>query len=385
MSRRDSDGGQLGVPAYFSEEEWKLLQEWQKELCRNVMKEIHQALISLGPLIATTICGLRTKDHKELRSTYSQDPERRHVTNHSSRFQCDVRLRKEEEPVPVFINHLDSEVGENRTDHISGCEVVSFCIKDEAEPYCVDHSDSERIAINSTRTGNWTVTREHKEGQSLQGTGKEKTEKASTGAAKGMTARMYEGPRLGSQLWSENNQPGGGEETTKCESGSMDPAHRNINQGTPQYFEANNWGPRINPLIPFTHEPSAQKTASHYPYARCEKTLNKKEGISGQKRPHMDARPFQCNVCGKSFRKKDNLFVHQRIHTGERPYHCNICQKSFSQKGILDRHTITHMGGRPFHCNQCDKTFKQYRTLIVHQRTHNHAKTQIPAQSVNMH
>ena len=34
--------------AWFSKEEWKLLQEWQKELYRNVMKEIHQALISLG-------------------------------------------------------------------------------------------------------------------------------------------------------------------------------------------------------------------------------------------------------------------------------------------------------------------------------------------------
>ncbi|XP_069056559.1 zinc finger protein 282-like isoform X3 [Pleurodeles waltl] len=40
------------VAAYFSEDEWKLLREWQKELYRNVMKEIHQALTSLGYQIA---------------------------------------------------------------------------------------------------------------------------------------------------------------------------------------------------------------------------------------------------------------------------------------------------------------------------------------------
>ncbi|XP_069073817.1 butyrophilin subfamily 3 member A1-like isoform X10 [Pleurodeles waltl] len=36
------------VAACFSQDEWKLLHEWQKDLYRNVMKEIHKAVISLG-------------------------------------------------------------------------------------------------------------------------------------------------------------------------------------------------------------------------------------------------------------------------------------------------------------------------------------------------
>nr|XP_033817757.1 zinc finger protein 479-like isoform X2 [Geotrypetes seraphini] len=36
------------VAAFFSEEEWAALEEWQKELYRSVMKEIHTALLSLG-------------------------------------------------------------------------------------------------------------------------------------------------------------------------------------------------------------------------------------------------------------------------------------------------------------------------------------------------
>ncbi|XP_078500932.1 uncharacterized protein LOC144755652 isoform X2 [Lissotriton helveticus] len=60
---------------YFPEEEWKLLHEWQKELYRNVMNEIHQALISLGPLIATTVFSLRDNERESARPVVSQDSE----------------------------------------------------------------------------------------------------------------------------------------------------------------------------------------------------------------------------------------------------------------------------------------------------------------------
>ncbi|XP_078533681.1 uncharacterized protein LOC144819829 isoform X2 [Lissotriton helveticus] len=64
MSRRNSDEAPVTfyeVAAYFSEEEWKLLHEWQKELFKSVMKEIQQAVISLGPLIATSVFSLKPK------------------------------------------------------------------------------------------------------------------------------------------------------------------------------------------------------------------------------------------------------------------------------------------------------------------------------------
>ncbi|XP_069463557.1 uncharacterized protein [Ambystoma mexicanum] len=54
------------VAARFSEEEWRLLQHWQKEMYKNVMREIHQAFSSLGPLIATSIFSLRPKEKEAL-------------------------------------------------------------------------------------------------------------------------------------------------------------------------------------------------------------------------------------------------------------------------------------------------------------------------------
>ncbi|XP_069086029.1 zinc finger protein 862-like [Pleurodeles waltl] len=64
--------------AYFSAEEWKRFDEWQKALYRNVMKEIHHALLLLvSPNLSTRVC-----------------------------------LKKEEEPISIFIDHLGEKVGQ---------------------------------------------------------------------------------------------------------------------------------------------------------------------------------------------------------------------------------------------------------------------------------
>ncbi|XP_069482294.1 zinc finger protein 436-like [Ambystoma mexicanum] len=54
------------ITAYFTEDEWKLLHEWQKELYENVIKEIQQAVNSLGPLIAASVFSLRPKAKEKL-------------------------------------------------------------------------------------------------------------------------------------------------------------------------------------------------------------------------------------------------------------------------------------------------------------------------------
>ncbi|XP_029462992.1 oocyte zinc finger protein XlCOF6-like [Rhinatrema bivittatum] len=50
------------VAVYFSEDEWRLLEECQKELYRNVMKEIHGALISLGYTIINSEIYFRIRE-----------------------------------------------------------------------------------------------------------------------------------------------------------------------------------------------------------------------------------------------------------------------------------------------------------------------------------
>ncbi|KAJ1184377.1 hypothetical protein NDU88_001184 [Pleurodeles waltl] len=74
----------LDVAACFSSEEWKLLHRWQKELYENVMKEIHHALFSLGPVIATSIFSLTPNENQDLTSTEHQEPDRRDEVHVSS-------------------------------------------------------------------------------------------------------------------------------------------------------------------------------------------------------------------------------------------------------------------------------------------------------------
>ncbi|XP_078532586.1 uncharacterized protein LOC144818750 isoform X2 [Lissotriton helveticus] len=119
MSLRDSEAVPVtfqDVAACFSEKEWKLLHEWQKELYKNVMNEIHQALISLGPVIATSVFSLRAKEKDDLCSVSIPDSKRRRSDNNSPNCQMTnpdtlVRVNIREEP-----EIWDPQESERRTD-----------------------------------------------------------------------------------------------------------------------------------------------------------------------------------------------------------------------------------------------------------------------------
>ncbi|KAJ1121724.1 hypothetical protein NDU88_000243 [Pleurodeles waltl] len=175
----------------FSEEEWGLLREWQKELYMTVMKEIHQALISLGPLIVTTVSSLRAKEKEEHLSRAEQgweqkhrihpspsdsredpemcfkvnfdespqwnnpqDPEGKEVHERLSTehpfVNTEISLRKEE-PVSISIDHRGDATAEGTTgpNSVTGFEVLSFHIKDEAEACAMVHRDRMRLGSPS--------------------------------------------------------------------------------------------------------------------------------------------------------------------------------------------------------------------------------------------
>ncbi|XP_078504903.1 uncharacterized protein LOC144763308 isoform X2 [Lissotriton helveticus] len=192
MSWQDSDKAPVtfrDVAAYFSQEEWKLLHEWQKELYKNVMNDIQQALISLGPLVAASVFSLRSKEKEDVYPVDHQESERIHSGNpfpgdvaDSADLICRIHaeenilirnshdlerdeshdcvntgypvhnpemgLRKEAESGAGLVEDPGVKLRGRSADPIRGHAVtpslVSVCPKKEADGYLMGHSECER-------------------------------------------------------------------------------------------------------------------------------------------------------------------------------------------------------------------------------------------------
>ncbi|XP_069469845.1 zinc finger protein 282-like isoform X7 [Ambystoma mexicanum] len=148
------------VRGCFSEEEWRLLHEWQKELYKNVMKEIHQALISLGPLIATTVFSLRAKEKDDQCVVNTHDSETISDVNHSTDTvtpSCAVSIRIKAEKN----QYLDNSQNTDRRDcqdylstdyHHGFYPDIVFPNQEEKEIHCREWSVSEGSEIRNRGT-----------------------------------------------------------------------------------------------------------------------------------------------------------------------------------------------------------------------------------------
>ncbi|XP_069090526.1 zinc finger protein 514-like isoform X2 [Pleurodeles waltl] len=392
--------------AFFSEEEWKLLHEWQKELYRNVMNEIHQALISLGPLITNSLLTLRAKEKEDVLHAV---PERRLGRNISS----------EEESV---------------------LKIVSFSIKEEANSYSMGHQDAEKICSTDsvtrfpspsskseivfadypyTKRGDSRVRRctiiSPENEQDTDFLEEPETERRNTGVNKSINSaehhhssnweRTYDAGEFGTSFSPKSDylnpfiHPSRKEyafthSRFSQDSSIVNPQGDHKSQGTCAWTED---GKSFNSLVAaipqdeihptlkicicsqcgnvFNQSASMEEqknTCSECENALCQSTYISKDAVEG-----MGGKAHTCNQCGKSFRKSQALMRHQRIHTGERPYTCNECGKTFRESHALVIHQRLHTGEKPYSCNKCGKTFRQVSHRIKHQRMHTGEKPYI--------
>ncbi|XP_074841636.1 uncharacterized protein LOC142008355 [Carettochelys insculpta] len=110
--------------------------------------------------------------------------------------------------------------------------------------------------------------------------------------------------------------------------------------------------------------------ARPFPCLQCGSSFRLKQILVSHQKVHQGVKPFQCPDCGRSFSQKHHLVSHQRTHTGERPFPCRQCGHSFTQKHHLLSHQRIHTGERPFACAWCGKCFKDKKTLVIHERIH---------------
>ncbi|XP_069083822.1 gastrula zinc finger protein XlCGF26.1-like isoform X2 [Pleurodeles waltl] len=306
----------------FSDDDWNLLQEWQKELCGNVMKEIHRALISLGPLIASTVFSLRTKGPELLHPLDSNESERRDSVSSSpsdpSTSHCELFIIKKEEN-----SHMSSPQ-ETDERHV--------CLSTEPGSTFIDHLGEEIEESN---------------------------------------ANPDSGVPLITAVFSLSTRP----EEGSCVQETTEPEMRTsgmLDSGSMLVIESTTCGENKTFIPNSAHNQYQilQSDDRRTFYTDGKKAIKRIGNRLYLQKYHLVKKRFPCTYCGKSFIQKSYLLRHQRTHTGEKPFSCTECTKSFTQLSILQRHQRSHTGEKPFLCTECGKTFSQQAGLKRHQKIH---------------
>ncbi|XP_078528451.1 uncharacterized protein LOC144805847 [Lissotriton helveticus] len=388
------------VAACFSDEEWELLQCWQKELYKKVMKEIQLAFSSLGPLIANSVFSLRPKEKEDLCSKDLEDVEKiinvdlstSHVTTDS-----DVLFMGNEFMEDTQVTSVKEQGGSPGTDIAS---IGSPKIKTEDDSYSIHHLDSERreripsgaelvvgsggapAGVNAdeeTQANDVPAYRRRESLCSPSGNGSMKSNMSTSFqyhekpaifksvAQKrkvNMVQNISERRHSNSQMPPASTQEQGGEK-----SADWPRACSALQKSTPYEWRLDKSCEstvKNNSVLCESTTPQSSKPCTH---ADSGQTSPKSCYVQYHQEHSLKGR-YACTECGKSFGAMSNLLIHRRIHTGERPYHCTVCGKSFNQIGAFHRHQKMHTGERLHRCTVCGKGFNRKDYLQVHKKIH---------------
>ncbi|XP_069087557.1 zinc finger protein 135-like isoform X3 [Pleurodeles waltl] len=405
LSRQEADEDPVtfcDVVARFSEDEWKLLHLWQKDLYRNVMKEIHKVLITLGDSVITSDNILRVDEEFELDSVKpcvsedggsSTDPTLAPdvkppltsigINEEGETYHMGVQeYQRGESPevkppvAPIGFNEEGEtyRIGSQpyrRGEYLELKPAVAFTgIKEEEETPPIGIQDYPR-GESSNSLGNRNKNGKRKGSISLKHHVSESFCKSVTKKSEVYVAQIDQERRISAT----HMQPG-----SDCKISVETPAHWQPNSTEHTSLNACQTAEFVQRSEPFyISDTKARNNITPYEsntQQNCEPQNEKTDPTINyhvrRQPPRVKRHP--CAECGKKFTSISSLIKHERVHTGERPFHCEICGESFNQLGALHRHQKRHTGERPYPCYVCGKRFSRKDTLLGHQKTHSKAQ-----------